>query len=529
MSFGPPPSMPSGPPTAADSAESRPGPHGPGPGGGSTGRRGPRKLLIGLLAVVLAGAVGTGGWLLWARDGGASDTPGKSQDPIAQGPLDVRETVEKPPASTNGQMAFRFSVDDMKTGEHVEMPGMWATDRILAKGINKTLVGLAIGTDAAPGDEKWRLELDGPICGYTRHVTGDHRTAVLFRANDWAEEALCNQVALVDLDDGRLVWEAKFPVSAAGRESGDVAGTDNDRPGVALAHGTVAVTWGGGTVGYDMEKGATRWTTTTTAPCQDMGVAGGRGLIVREECWSGDESLPAGSPQNVTYKLRKLDPATGEARWTYSAAKGVRAVDVPSADPAVIAVSAGDTVVTDLISLDDRGRNRATISLRNGAYAAECSLTDYLLIDDCPTIAVGKDEVFIRSKDQLEKQTSNWIIGFDLATGNTTKKFDSGPGALLYPVRMSGDRLLALRLSNDGIAPNALVALDPATDDEVPYFYFGLPSEAQMMTGTNENDIVVQNGRLFFGVKAANGPAEPKTKQWSYLVLGIGSSAPKKP
>ncbi|MFE5598923.1 PQQ-binding-like beta-propeller repeat protein [Streptomyces coelicoflavus] len=517
--------MPSGPPTAVEPTESRHGHHGSGSG---TGRKGPRKPLIALLALVLAGTLGTGGWLLWGRGGGGSDASGKSQDPVAQGPLDVRETVEKPPASTNGKMAFRFSVDDMKPGEHSEMPGMWATDRILAKGINKTLVGMSIGTDAAPGDEKWRLALDGPICGYTRHVTGDNRTAVLFRANDWADEALCNQVAFVDLDDGRLVWEARFPVSQAGSESADATGTDKDRPGVALAHGTVAVTWGGGTIGYDMEKGDTRWSTTTTAPCQDMGVAGGRGLIVREQCSSGEDPLSAGTWRSITYKLRKLDPATGEALWTYSPAQGVRDVQVPSVDPAVVAVSAGDSEVTDLISLDDQGHNRATISLRNGAYVAECLLTDYLLIDDCPTITVGKDQVFIRSKDQPEVPTWNWIIGFDLATGKTTKKFDSGRGSLLYPVRMSGDQLLALRVSEDNIAPNSLVALEPSTGEEVPYLYFGLPYEARLMTMMEHNDIIVQDGRLFFGVKSAQVPTDAKTKQWMYLVLGIEGSAPRK-
>ncbi|MFJ8195088.1 hypothetical protein ACIQ8D_35940 [Streptomyces sp. NPDC096094] len=43
-----------------------------------------------------------------------------------QGPLDVRKTVDKQPAGTLGEMAFRFSVDDMVPGEHVEMPGKWA-------------------------------------------------------------------------------------------------------------------------------------------------------------------------------------------------------------------------------------------------------------------------------------------------------------------------------------------------------------------------------------------------------------------
>ena len=90
---------------------------------------------------------------------------------------------------------------------------------------------------------------------------------------------------------------------------------------------------------------------------------------------------------------------------------------------------------------------------------------------------------------------------------------------------MSGDRLLALRLSEDHVTPNALVALDPGTDEEVPYFYFEVPFEARLLASAKQNDIVFQDGRLFFGAKAADGPADAKTKQWIDLVLGIGSSA----
>ncbi|MEU5757134.1 hypothetical protein [Streptomyces sp. NPDC047829] len=508
MSFGPPPSM-TQPPPRAENREPKRG----------------RKALAGLLAVVVAVGLACGGWLLWSEGGDTASTD-KTRAADAQGPLDVRETVEKQPASTVGEMAFRFSVDDMAPGEHVEMPGMWATDRILAKGVNKTLVGMRIGTDVAPGEEEWRLGLDGPICGYTRHVTGDHRTAVLFRANDQEEDAYCNQVAFVDLDDGRLVWEDRFSYSVAGPGPGMATGrSSQDRPSVTLTHDTVAVTWGGGTIGYDMEKGTNRWATKATAPCQDMGAAGGRALLVRQQCWSTDESVPDESWQHVTYKVRKVDPVTGRSLWTYSAAKGIRDLSVPSSEPAVLAVAGGDTEITDLLSLDDKGRNRATVSLRNGAYVADCAYTDYLVIDDCPTVAVGAGQVFIRSKDQSEKQVSNWIIGFDLATGNTTKKFDSGPGSLLQPLRMSGDRLLALRLSNDHISPNALVSLDPGKDKETPYFYFDLPSEGEPLTLTNENDVVVQDGRIFFGAKSANGPSGEQKKQWTYLVLGIGSSA----
>ncbi|USQ83829.1 PQQ-like beta-propeller repeat protein [Streptomyces phaeoluteigriseus] len=511
MSFGPPPSAYTRPTATAEPVR--------------TERR--RKLLMWPLAVVLAAALATGGRLLLTDGddgGGKADRTGTT---AAQSRLDVRETVEKPPASTLGTMAFRFSVDDMNPGEQYEMPGMWATDKILAKGIGKTVVGLTLGTDAAPGDERWKLPLDGPICGYTRHVTGENRTAVLFRANDRAG-AYCNHVAFFDLDDGRQVWESDFSPSKYGASPGvPMDGDEQDTPSVTLAHGTVAVTWGGGTDAYGMDTGRRLWRTTSTGACQDMGVAGGGALVVRQECWNDDDSLPVDSLERVAYKARKVDPGTGEVLWTYSAAKGIRDLHIPSAEPAVLAVQAGEIGISEMLSLDDKGRNRATIRLENGAYVGECSYGDHLVVDDCPTVAVGAGQVFLRSKETGDQANSNWVVGFDLATGNTTKKFESGPGSLLYPVRTSGGRLLAVRLSDDHIAPNALVALDPETGRETPYFFFDLPAEAELMTMTEYNDVVVENGRLFFGAKKAEGPAAGQPK-WTYLVLGVQSSAAKK-
>ncbi|MEU3733555.1 hypothetical protein AB0E81_29770 [Streptomyces sp. NPDC033538] len=91
---------------------------------------------------------------------------------------------------------------------------------------------------------------------------------------------------------------------------------------------------------------------------------------------------------------------------------------------------------------------------------------------------------------------------------------------------MSGDQFLALRLSNDHVAPNTLVSLDPGTGKETPYFYFDVPIEADTLTTPDVNDVVVQNGRIFFGARAAIGPGADGNK-WVYLVLGIGSVAEK--
>ncbi|MCX4883939.1 hypothetical protein [Streptomyces sp. NBC_00847] len=46
------------------------------------------------------------------------------------------------------------------------------------------------------------------------------------------------------------------------------------------------------------------------------------------------------------------------------------------------------------------------------------------------------------------------------------------------------------------------------------------------MTMTEYNDIVVQDGRLFFGAKKADGPAKGQPR-WVYLVLGIETLAVK--
>ncbi len=492
MSFGPPPSIFTQSTVSADLQR----------------RKRRRTLLFGGVAAVVVVVLAVGGRLLWDRD------PSPSNKPLAATPqsrLDVRESVETPPKSTTGVMAFRFSEDEMAPGERVQMPGTWATDEILAKGINRSLVGLRIGTDASVGDEEWKLQFPGPICGYTRHVTVENRTAVLFRSGT-GEDAHCDHVAFVDLDDGRKIWEHAF---TSGKW---------DSTSVTLTHATVAVTRDGGSEAYDMNRGRRLWRTEGPGDCKDRGVAGGRALLVLVACPQGDK--PATAWESTVYQVRKVAPGTGRTVWTYRIASGVRDVQVPSTDPAVLAVAAGDTGYTELLSLDGKGKNRATVRLQSGQYVGECNdaALDYGIIDDCPTIPVGGGQVFLRSKDHDDaKRPSNWIVGFDLKTGNTVKKFDSGPNELLYPMRMSGDRLLALRESGDRISPMALVGLDPKTGEETPYFYFGLPLEAEVFTLRDSYDILVQNGRLFFAAKEANGPA--KGKQWIWLALGIESAA----
>ncbi|MFK0021941.1 PQQ-binding-like beta-propeller repeat protein [Streptomyces sp. NPDC090798] len=469
-----------------------------------------RWKLFGGVAILLIGALSVGSWLLWHGGSVSAQTAGKPSASAEQGPRDIRETVESRPANAAGRMAFRFSADDMRAGESHAMPGMWATDKILAKGINRTLVGFKVGKDATTGDESWRIRLAGPICGTTRHVTVGDRTAVLFRSGV-DTHAPCDHVAFVDLDTGKKLWEARFSkVNAL-----------YDTPSVTMTRATVAVAWGKGSQAYAMDQGKLLWTSTPPPKCKDGGLAGGRALLIRTDCF--DEKSLAGS-----YRVRKVDPRTGKVDWTYQVAKGVRSVYLVSAEPAVLAVAAGDVEITDLISLDEHGKYRVTIRVEGGHYVADCvDDEEDGAVDNCPTIVVGDGQVFLTSREDPDGtivNNSNWIIGFDLATGKTVKKFESGHDQLLHPLRMSGDQLLALRESSDHITPMGLVSLNPRTGKETPYLYFDLPTEAWTLTDPTLNDIVVQNGRIFFGTKQASGPSHAKEKAWEWLVLGVGSA-----
>ncbi|MFE0135451.1 PQQ-binding-like beta-propeller repeat protein [Streptomyces sp. NPDC059037] len=489
MSFGPPPSSFTQSTLVADRA-----------------RRNRRKRLSGVLAVVLVAVLCAGGWFLWSGKGGSAPEGGKP-DAAPQGRLDIRETVEEPSATTKGQMAFRFSVDDMSPGEEYDMPGTWATDKILAKGINRTLVGFKIGKDVTTGEESWRTPLAGPICGVTRHVTVEGRTAVLHRSkND--PEAPCDQVAFFDIDTGEKVWDKQFPTSKT------VFG--QDPTSVSMAHGTVAVTWGNGSTAYDMDTGKRLWKQARVSGCEHRGLAGGRGLL---------RLLACVHPKNTTYQVQKLNPLTGDAKWTYLVAGGVKGVNLLSADPAVIAPAAGDIEVTHLISIDDRGKRRATIGLEGGHYVVDCTTaTGFNAVDSCPSTVVSGDQVFVTSREDPHGDmvnNANRIVSFDLATGKTVKKFESGRDQLLYPLRMSGDQLLAYRESSDHITPMGVVSLDPRTGKEAPYFFFGLPVEGWTLADLELSDVVVQNGRLFFGSRHATGPSAEKKKEWSWLVIGV--------
>ncbi|MFD4481468.1 PQQ-binding-like beta-propeller repeat protein [Streptomyces sp. NPDC058471] len=488
-----------------------------------------------MLAVVLC--VGSG--VVWAVTDGDQPQP-KKPAAVRQAPDDIRDTVEKVPRSPEGNLAVDYNEKEFKKRfgrETVHAPGAWATEKNFVRGTGSTLKGFKFGTF----EEDWSTELTGPICDTTRHVTADGRTAVLLQEKsdkpkdakgkdkkkgkkdkggkgkkdkkgkgkkakgkspkaDKPDEHLCNELAFFDLNTGEKLWQMKLP---------DAKGAFAQNTNVTMTRGTVAVAWGQGSVAYDMKRGRQLWTGAPSAECRDLGFAGGRDLLALVQCGDIEE------PQ---FKVQKVRPRTGKTEWTYKVARGVERVYLVSSDPAVLAVSTDGTAVTNLITLDDRGDYRATIDMPEGRFFDNCGKSPFGAVETCDSIAVGREQLFLAASKG--SPADNWIVSYDLGTGKAVKKFDSKPDRPMYPLRVSGGKLLAFRPSDDGVSPAAVVSLDPRRGEETPYLLFGMPDRIGM-ENPEESQIIVEHGRVFFAPRELSAEDSGPWKGMAFSVLGV--------
>ncbi|NUS23150.1 MAG: PQQ-binding-like beta-propeller repeat protein [Streptomyces sp.] len=471
MSFGPPPSIYTQSALAADTARKR-----------------RRTKLLGAVAVVVALLVlAGGGWFLASGDDAA---PVDAKGPVVQSPDAIRETTEKVPGSPEGQLMIEHDEENLaKTNDASPRyaPGTWATDKVMVKGVASRLEGYNIALDA---DEKaWTLKLDGHLCATSRHVTADGRTAVVIqppRPKGSDKDGVCDQVVFVDLNTGKKLWQKQMPAA----NSAFVTNTN-----LTLTKGVVAVAWGQGSVAYDMRTGAKLWNSALGDECQDKAFAGGRALLALRSC---------GSLPDVRFQVQKVDPRTGKPLWTYRVSSGIQTVYLPSADPPVLALAAGDSTVTDVITLDDQGKYRTTIPLDD--YDAKCGeryfgMSFFGEYENCDGIVVGRTQAYILSKENIATgEPSDWIVAFDLATGRTAGKFEGRELQKVHPLRMSGDDLLIYRRGAGAVAPAAVVRWNPRTDRETPLLLFTLPEDDDSeLSDPEQSDILYQHGRVFFG------------------------------
>lgn len=431
----------------------------------------------------------------------------------APAPDEIRETAEKIPATPEGQVVVDHNEGGLPKDSAPNpryAPGTWATDKILAKGVADRIAGIKI----EPGYDEtaWTLKLDGHICAASSHVTVDGRTAVVVqpaKRKGTKDAGICDEVVFFDLNTGRKLWQSQMPSA----NSAFVTNTN-----LTLTKGVVAVAWGHGSVAYDMKDGRQLWNSTGVSRCEDKSFAGGRALLALEECGEGADA---------TYEIQKLDPRTGRTRWTYGIAKGVQSAYLPSSDPPVVAVAAGDTEVTDLITLDGNGKRLATISMDHydpkcgGRYFGAAYFGEF---EYCDGMVVGRHQIYVESKENDEiNEPETWIVAFDPRTGKSGRKIDGRRMEPAVPLRMNGDDLLVYRHSDSDVEPSAVVSWNSRTGKETPFLLFTLPEgDAGKLSDPEQSDIVVEKGRVFFAKRELTAD-DKHPKDPALAVIGIGN------
>ncbi|MFI6050906.1 PQQ-binding-like beta-propeller repeat protein [Streptomyces violascens] len=492
-------------------------PGAPVPGGQGGGKK-PNTQMVIIIAAVVAVAliVGGGIWYVGKDDGKSDakqgDTGGAKGD---GGTATGGGGKEKAPANTGAKVLFQ--TPQPKVTDLTSVHGSWLTDKVYVKSGVKEIVGY----DPAKGTQLWKLPLTGNVCESTTHVSADGKTAFAFESLEaGAKIASCTEVAGLDLNTGKLLWQA------------DIKGANGDRKTrfdeVTLGAGTVAAGGLDGGAAWDLNTGKELWKPTTTADqCKDVGYGGGDALVAVRKC--GDYDKP-------TINVQTLDPKTGQPISTYKMLPGIQYAHIVSTSPLVLAADVGDSAgdgsgISDFFSVDAKtGKLLARIPAPGDKYAADCDGTS---VEKCTMVAAGNGRLYVPTEQHANAGGSdsigrtNEIVAFDLATGQPVPgRADAGDGYTLYPMRMDGNNVIAYKdapydkgtqvVSIDGGSLKSTLLLenpaDRAVRDAITSFS---PKYSEMLYGS---------GRLYLGAVLLSKPYSASDADKKFLFMATGTS-----
>ncbi|MFI6943419.1 PQQ-binding-like beta-propeller repeat protein [Streptomyces sp. NPDC050418] len=464
------------------------------------GRR--RRTLTTVVVLSLLAALGAAGgtWLLWP--GGGTDDAASAAAPANPGKV-YQPRPYKPTSTVEGRITYGLEEPKVRKGDYGKpVPGSWVKGDTFAVTVQRSINGYKF--DSEP---KWTINTPGEVCGAAENLTDQGQSVVLVRESvrrsGIAGEPVCNGVIAFDIDTGKRLWKAK-------------ASTDHDFSGVAVSGGVVAVSGPDATTAYDMDSGKVLWSgTTSSSDCSNTGFTGGSALLTL--LWCGDDDNPS-------MYLQRLDPRTGKPAWNYSLTKGITAAYVLSADPPVIAVAAGHPTPTDVISLDDHGKMRASISLGVDRYSLGCESEFMTALQICRNAVLLGERLYVATSEELDKVNS--IVEFDIATGKKKRKFNSQPDRPIYPLRANGaEEILVFQTPTASISQSgptirrsvtSILSLNPETGRRDLRMVLPEVTETAWILEPTTSRIHFENNRIYVAADKISGsePENGRPRPW---------------
>ncbi|NEB40949.1 PQQ-binding-like beta-propeller repeat protein [Streptomyces sp. SID14515] len=418
---------------------------------------------------------------------------------------------EKPPANTKSKVVFQLpepEVDDVTT-----VMGSWITDKAYVK----SGVAEIVAYDRDKGTKLWSVPLPGEVCSASRHMSKDYKTAVVFEETKATKEnkyPSCNQVGVIDMAAGKLVW-SKGVTSATG---GDQQVRFDE---VTLSGSTVAAGGTSGGAAFKLETGAELWKPKVGADgCYDRGYGGGDALAVVRKCGTSD------SPQLT---VQALNPTTGAPLSSFQMPAGVDYASIVSTKPLVVAADVGDTAgdgsgISDFFSIDAAtGKLIVRIPADAEQYAARCGSTE---VERCQNLAVGNNRLYLPTENHdgtSEYGDTNEIVAFDLTTGKLLgARADAGDRYSLVPLRMDGTSIIAYKeppydkggqiVSIDGETFKQTLLMENPNDEAV--------REAERRFSGDHSELLYSEGHFFKSKRLISKRSVVDGDDKLYLVVG---------
>ncbi|WP_137234269.1 PQQ-binding-like beta-propeller repeat protein [Streptomyces sp. BPSDS2] len=418
---------------------------------------------------------------------------------------------EKPPANTKSKVALQLpepQVTDITT-----VMGSWITDKAYVK----SGVAEIVAYDLDKGTKLWSVPLPGEVCSASRHMSKDYKTAIVFEETKATKEnkyPSCNQVGVVDMAAGKLLW-SKGVTSATG---GDQQVRFDE---VTLSGSTVAAGGTSGGAAFKLETGAELWKPKVGSDgCYDRGYGGGEALAVVRKCGTSD------SPQLT---VQALNPTTGAPLSSFQMPAGVDYASIVSTKPLVVAADVGDTAgdgsgISDFFSIDAAtGKLIVRIAADAEQYAARCGSTE---VERCQNLAVGNNRLYLPTENHdgtSEYGDTNEIVAFDLTTGKLLgARADAGDRYSLVPLRMDGTSIIAYKeppydkggqiVSIDGETFKQTLLMENPSDEAV--------REAERRFSNDHSELLYSNGHFFKSKRLVSKRSVVDADDKLYLVVG---------
>ncbi|MFD4481843.1 PQQ-binding-like beta-propeller repeat protein [Streptomyces sp. NPDC058471] len=392
---------------------------------------------VGLYAVTQADGDGDGsgsrrpvaGQTRQSPDGGReSAEPGQDADSDADGKDEGAGAVIDVNAGRKpGEAKAWVAMNDVKLpGKGAQLLDLWHVDGIVAQAEYDEVTGYR----TADGSKAWSVPLPGTVCDTPVNPTPDGKVVVVYTKRKSERNTKCDQLRMIDLKTGEKGWHKELVDGGFW--------DDTSMTHVSITGSTVMVDQSATMRGYRIGDGKRLFTTERERKggCSLDGVAGGSRLLQVEGCQPGSPSTHG--------RLKRLDPRTGDVKWSYRTKKGWSIRKVYSVDPAVIAVQNRDEMDEwGVVAVDDKGKQRSWIRLDKGpdvfsmcAGAGDSGEG----VQNCPGAAVGADTLYLASEPKDGILGPNKIVAYDLRTGKSKWTGSVGGGRQITPVTVAGGK-----------------------------------------------------------------------------------------